>query len=379
MKKLLSLGLLFCSSILYAAGNSKNVSQITFGDGTVQTTAASGSGGGSTIYNATSTAGFPFGFSASTGVFSSSVTINDPGRLLLPDGSSLTPSLARSAAKTTGINLSGTGIASLIAGTQILLIGSNASSFTNNLTLNYSPLDLTTNSEGVNYSATPNSNNNYYYRHVFTFQHTGGGSIDQFSTGMRDKVGEDPYWYIGPSDQVSATFGTDFIHVDVSSFSAQSGFIGINKSTPIVNLDVNGIIAVSTITAQAGFTGITISTPLYVVTGSTQSSTINNGLIVTGRVITSTATPIISACGSTPNGAVVGNDIDGKITIGGGAVTSCTMTFGGPPWANAPDCTILSNTAITAPTGATTTTVFTLGAGATFNGDIIMYHCASWQ
>jgi hypothetical protein len=67
MKKLSVLFLLsFLSCIYcYADGTNKTLKQITFGDGTVQTTASSG-GSGSTIYNATSTAGFPFGISVST-------------------------------------------------------------------------------------------------------------------------------------------------------------------------------------------------------------------------------------------------------------------------------------------------------------------------
>lgn len=213
-----------------------------------------------------------------------------------------------------------------------------------------------------------------------------GLGLNEVYWGLRAKIGEDFFFAIAAGTNTSCGAScfenqpsTPVIVVNVNQASATYGFVGINKSTPIVNLDVNGTIAASTITAQAGLTGVTVSTTLFVVSGSTQPSTINNGLLVTGRVITSTATPIITACGTTPNGSVVGNDIDGKITIGGGVVTSCTMTFGGPAWANAPSCTILSNTSITAPTGSTTTSVFTLGAGATFNGDVIMYHCAGWQ
>ena len=164
----------------------------------------------------------------------------------------------------------------------------------------------------------------------------------------------------GNPAKVPAGNRTNYFYLNISTQPGQTGNVGIGISNPSSTLEVGG-------------------TGLSVVTTSTQSSIINNGLIVYGRVITSTATPIISACGSTPNGSVVGNDIDGKITIGGGIVTSCTMTFGGPPWPNAPSCTTLSNTAITSPTGSTTTTAFTLGAGATFNGDVIMYHCSGYQ
>lgn len=49
------------------------VQTLTFGDGTIMTTAASGSGGGSSIYPATGTPSFPLGFSASTATFTGQI------------------------------------------------------------------------------------------------------------------------------------------------------------------------------------------------------------------------------------------------------------------------------------------------------------------
>lgn len=137
-------------------------------------------------------------------------------------------------------------------------------------------------------------------------------------------------------------------------------------------------IKVATMTTPAGYAGITISTPVFVVTTSTLASTINNGLIVTGHIEVSSTTPVISSCGATPNGSAVGNDVSGKVTVGGGIVTSCTMTFA-VPWVNAPACWTNSGTAITNGTATTTTTTLTLGAGATFNGDVIMYGCVGYR
>lgn len=40
-----------------------------------------------------------------------------------------------------------------------------------------------------------------------------------------------------------------------------------------------------------------------------------------------TAPPVVSACGSGPAGSASGNDNGGRITVGGGGPTSCTLTF----------------------------------------------------
>lgn len=97
-----------------------------------------------------------------------------------------------------------------------------------------------------------------------------------------------------------------------------------------------------------------------------------------GHIQVSSSPPVVSSCGSTPNGSVVGNDFTGKVTIGGGVVTSCTVTFS-VVWDNPPPCVFSSNVAITAGTMSTTTSVMTLGAGATFSGDVVSYICGGYR
>lgn len=99
-------------------------------------------------------------------------------------------------------------------------------------------------------------------------------------------------------------------------------------------------------------------------------------LVSYGHIEISSGTPVLSACGSSPS--IVGNDMTGKITIGGGVQTSCTVTFY-TPWSNAPACWTNSNTALTSFTATTTSTALTLAAGATFGGDIIMYGCLGYR
>lgn len=188
------------------------------------------------------------------------------------------------------------------------------------------------------------------------------------------------YSYIGSSETVSGTITASTITLSnggSGSMTYLSGLPGISVST---STQINGVLTViSLITAASTITnGLEVGNVainagnMFQVGGGTLSVTSS------GHVETKGAVPLISACGATPNGSVVGNDHSGKITIGGGIVTSCTMTFANT-WTNPPSCTVLPNTAVTSGTGSTTTTVFTLGAGATFAGDIIMYNCGDYQ
>lgn len=232
----------------------------------------------------------------------------------------------------------------------------------------------------------------------FTNIKSGGSQTFNSKIGLKAQPGEDIKFIISGSS-LGALGYTDYtvspypLYVNVATNSASYGFIGVGIATPTSGLHIDGRSGLTissgslaaTVTYSTNVAGILISTNIQtngtitVVSGSTNPSTITTGLIVSGGpIITSSATPTISSCGSTPNGSVVGNDFTGKITIGGGVVTACTMTFAATK-ANAPACTIASNVAITAPTAATTTTALTLGAGATFGGDIIMYNCQNYQ
>lgn len=87
--------------------------------------------------------------------------------------------------------------------------------------------------------------------------------------------------------------------------------------------------------------------------------------------------PAVSACGTTP--AIVGNDHAGKVTVGTGSTTSCTVTFN-VPYENAPACVITSNQSATiAHATATTTTVLTITSGTSMASGIISYICDGYH
>ena len=91
---------------------------------------------------------------------------------------------------------------------------------------------------------------------------------------------------------------------------------------------------------------------------------------------TGTAPTIVSAaCGTTPEGVVTATatDMGGKITVGGGVITTCTMTFN-QTWTIAPSCVVLNGTAL-AIFGTSTATTLVLTSVTSMDADIIMYNC----
>lgn len=82
--------------------------------------------------------------------------------------------------------------------------------------------------------------------------------------------------------------------------------------------------------------------------------------------------PTLSSCGTSPT--ISGSDAAGKITIGGGLTTSCTVTFK-VAYSSTPACVLSGdNTAVTY-IATTTTTAMTITSSADMQSDVISYIC----
>lgn len=112
--------------------------------------------------------------------------------------------------------------------------------------------------------------------------------------------------------------------------------------------------------------------PYSVLISSGDGSTLHLGVNYTqgGHVESGGVKPVVSACGTDPTN--VGSDTAGKVTIGTGGVTSCTVTFA-MPFTNAPSCTITANATLV--TAATSATVLTISHAVDMSAAVIMYHC----
>ena len=102
----------------------------------------------------------------------------------------------------------------------------------------------------------------------------------------------------------------------------------------------------------------------------------NYALAVGGHIVTGSSTAAtVSSCGSTPNATLIGNDTAGTITVGGGSVTSCKLSFG-KAYGATPVCLAYTNlttitTAISSISTSSVTWAFSVSVGSNF----IYYHC----
>jgi hypothetical protein len=331
MKKLSILLLLSFLSCIYCYpdGSNKTLKQITFGDGTVQTTASSGSSGGGSI------------IAVGTGTASNFTTI-----ITSPT-----------------VNFSA-------LGSQFSMTTNGTTSF---WALNPSTVTLL----GPSIDISGNE-----ITGVLASSNFPSLSGDVSNSGLVITVLNDSH---------NHTVATSTFGVTGGNLTVTNGDVGIGTNTPVANLHVNGPSGITISTGNVNLVNLKYSTTtagllissatqvngtLYVVTSSTLASQINNGLIVYGHIEVSSTTPTVSSCGSTPSATIVGTDQGGKVTVGGGTVTSCTITFT-VPWVNAPSCYAFGDTQIS--TGTTTTSAFTFGKNTTFNGAVVMYGCNSYR
>lgn len=93
-----------------------------------------------------------------------------------------------------------------------------------------------------------------------------------------------------------------------------------------------------------------------------------------GHLISLGSAPAASSCGTSPSVTATSTDNAGKVTIGSGATTSCTVTFAAA-YASAPACTVSGdNTAVTY-IATTTASVLTIISSADMASDVISYIC----
>lgn len=173
----------------------------------------------------------------------------------------------------------------------------------------------------------------------------------------------------------------------IGYFSGQPTGLGIgtNQTTGAKNMFIGNFTGISGASQLNNVTALGYGV-LAVYSGSTQiGGAQGTGLEQT--VIASTVTfynhinnsttkaPTISACGVTPSGTVVGGDASGTISVGGGVVTACTLTFS-VPYTNTPTCVVSDNsTAVAAAISSISNTAVTFSFSATLGAGKTYYHC----
>lgn len=226
----------------------------------------------------------------------------------------------------------------------------------------------------------------------YHYQNDGGGTGSCPGYG----TGPDGFGVLDRSGNNVVTFGTiasDFagIHADSSLFwgpvklasstISSSQFVKTDSSNYLVTYDL--------LNATQTWTGSQVyqSSVAFISSGGTYETKFSSssspstffhvGISTSGHFITGGPAPTISSCGSGPSGSVVGDDNEGTITVGGGAVTACTLTFANT-WGSAttPTCVITDNsTAITGDISSISATAFTASFSLSIGGGTIWYRC----
>lgn len=113
---------------------------------------------------------------------------------------------------------------------------------------------------------------------------------------------------------------------------------------------------------------------LSIESGSNTLLSVNNvGHVNVDDAVTASF-PVISTCGGTPVLVAGSNDHAGKVTIGTGATTACTVTFG-TAYANTPSCIVMPGSAVTLYLSAESSSAFTVTSSGDMTGTTINYHC----
>lgn len=196
----------------------------------------------------------------------------------------------------------------------------------------------------------------------------GNGAIkDQIQIEDTNAAANARSWSLGSA----GTAGIGLLNID----SVGDG--GATNTAVTIGTSTNPTINIGSSTPSSAITIQTNQNLLF-----NLATTTTSGLLYyidnVGHHYFSGSTPTMGTCGSSPS--IVGNDNDGVVTVGGGVVTACTVTFA-TAWAlNAPVCTVSDNsTAVTGDISAVSTTAFTSSFSASLGGGLVYYHCSGYR
>jgi hypothetical protein len=144
----------------------------------------------------------------------------------------------------------------------------------------------------------------------------------------------------------------------------------------VVPLGAGGSLASSTLTLESTYGAGTTDSIIFKTGSQVTALTLdtNQKATFTSHILAASTSPTISACG-TGSPSVAGSDNFGKITTGGGTLTSCVINFG-KTWGTAPACTVSFSASTLAVTVASSTTQLTVGA-TSLTSETIFYDCGS--
>lgn len=197
---------------------------------------------------------------------------------------------------------------------------------------------------------------------------TGSSSAPTLIKGSANTLNMDVLFQLGSDDNPAG----DSNPVDIKVGGATGGSSG-NMTIEMGGGDVN----TGFITMLNNFGGISLVSGGLIDLHQEGGNTAFNGHVMFSGGVS----PVVSACGSAPSGSIDSRSSDhvGRVTIGGGITTSCTLTFNGA-WIDSasatliPVCTVMDETT-SLTLKATPTNTALVVTGAFVAGDQLSYHC----
>lgn len=128
--------------------------------------------------------------------------------------------------------------------------------------------------------------------------------------------------------------------------------------------------------ATAAILSAGVFTPSHVARAQSPGFTLPPNTVYQSPRILSGGIPVLSSCGTSPVLATGSSDGFGKVTLGSGGATGCTITFS-ITYNTAPECFIQDKTGVRASASTVTTTTTLVVAGLTA-ADVFAYQCSAY-
>lgn len=336
----------------------------------------------------------PFRVSSSTSPFNSYFEVENNGLVGIGTASAISPlsvnyDATTSAASNLALNLFGTAPVLRLGTTAITSPNANGVYFGLNALLGFT---------GNLYEAQVNGQNRFKVDASGFTTTFGGASIGgALSSGSSiTSAAGSSFIVSGRSRLSSSADGVFTLFNNGSTAFTRLNFGGIATANPALTVNGKGLqftladgSAFASTTASTFGAGTTTSAALLGAQGASAatvnlldvaSSTGASTFAISskGELITNGNAPTVSTCGTTPSGSVVGDDTSGTVTVGGGVVTSCTITFYATKGKTIhPMVQVEGATAIASTVSAKSSTGFTVTFAATLGGGSFDYFVPS--
>lgn len=221
-------------------------------------------------------------------------------------------------------------------------------------------------STSVNQSLNPSSSNSFSL---------GSASTNRWNTlyvsTIQGGVASQGYTLVNNATNATATSGPALFNpVPGNGTSARMSVFTADNANADAVASGNLYLQTGNKTAGTGNSG-----DVEIRTGSSTGGLRGDIFLMNGHVVTTGDVPVVSSCGTSPS--IVGNDVNGRVTVGTGSPTTCTITFD-QVFTNAPNCVVQNEVTAVLLKPAPTTSALVV-TGTFTDSDTFSYHCVGYE